>query len=247
MATRLAESLMRYGKFELDDIGLRYLDWWKNGAFDTGPVAAQVLELVDSGISFADASETVHAETAGFTAGSNPAHRISPVAMLHALPDSELPQVAKAEADLTHRHPLAGDVSAAVACLCRALIRGHDWPAACNEARNGRMQETIHALEDQSLDRLKRGGFAPDALAAAVHFVQQGDCFGDALADALQFAGPANYCPVLVGAIGGARWGASAIPSDATLHLGELRSFVEDLALELAKPWGTMDEPHDMV
>jgi len=146
MATRLAESLMRYGKFELDDIGLRYLDWWKNGAFDTGPVAAQVLELVDSGISFADASETVHAETAGFTAGSNPAHRISPVAMLHALPDSELPQVAKAEADLTHRHPLAGDVSAAVACLCRALIRGHDWPAACNEARNGRMQETIHAL-----------------------------------------------------------------------------------------------------
>ena len=52
---------------------------------------------------------------------------------------------------------------------------------------------------------LSRSGFAPDALRAAVHFTGASESFDAALAAALRFAGPGNYCPVLVGAVAGAR------------------------------------------
>lgn len=52
-----------------------------------------------------------------------------------------------------------------------------------------------------------RSGFAPGALASALWFVDQAGAFDEALHAALAFAGPDNYCPVLVGAIAGARWG----------------------------------------
>jgi hypothetical protein len=56
-------------------------------------------------------------------------------------------------------------------------------------------------------------------LRAALHFVGTSSCFAEALNGSLAFAGPANYCPVLVGAIGGARWGASAISQSALAHV----------------------------
>jgi hypothetical protein len=33
----------------------------------------------------------------------------------------------------------------------------------------------------------------------------------EVLQKSIEFAGPANYCPVLVGSLAGARWGASSI------------------------------------
>ena len=67
------------------------------------------------------------------------------------------------------------------------------------------------AMRNPEFNSLNNGGFAPDVLAAAVHFVGSSGSFEDALDAALQFAGPANYCPVLVGSIAGARWGMSSI------------------------------------
>jgi len=67
--------------------------------------------------------------------------------------------------------------------------------------------------------RARRCGFAPDVLRAAVYFVNKSACFAEALDRSLAFAGAANYCPVLVGAIAGVRWGASAIPSSSLAHV----------------------------
>ena len=67
-------------------------------------------------------------------------------------------------------------------------------------------------------ERLTRS-FAPDVLTAAYHLVEKANTFASSLEAALMFAGPANYCPVLVGSIGGARWGFECIPAkndDAT-------------------------------
>jgi hypothetical protein len=54
-----------------------------------------------------------------------------------------------------------------------------------------------------------REGHAPLVLEAALHFVIHSSTFDEALNGSLRFAGPANFCPVLVGAIGGCLWGAS--------------------------------------
>ena len=211
MAVRLAESFLEGQGFNLDDVSSRYLAWWRDGAFDTGPTTARVLELVSSGKSFYEASLQVNAEAGGLTAGCNPVHRATPLAMFALLADENLPASAMAEAGLTHRHSLAGDVSAAAITLCRALIQGHSWSVALNMAKAGRQEETQVALEMHSLPSLKRDGFAPHVLAAAIYFVTASPDFDTMLRQALEFAGLSNYCPVLAGSLGGARWGASSI------------------------------------
>ncbi len=223
MALLLAESLQACRRLTLEDVGKRYLTWWRHGGFDTGPTAASVLNLVSSGLTFEEASERVHKTARGLTAGCNPVHRAAPLAMCALLPDGELAAAAAAEAKLTHWHPLAGDVSAAVATLCRALIRGRSWESALEIAAVDRLDETRNALNTTS-SHLSHSGFAPAALQAAVHFVNSCPSFDDALIQALAFAGRDNYCPVLVGSIGGARWGDS--------HLDPLRlEHHEDLLL----------------
>jgi hypothetical protein len=90
-------------------------------------VSARVFELISFGVEPGDAVAQVHREFGGLTAGCNRAHRAAPLAMCSFIADDDLPATAVQEAKLTHEHGLAGDVSAAVVVLCRALIRGAAW------------------------------------------------------------------------------------------------------------------------
>lgn len=243
MALHVAESLCERGGLELTDIGRRYVDWWQNGGFDTGPTAAQVLSLVASGVSFEQAAIRVDEAMGGMTAGCNPAHRSAPLAMCAAIEDAALADAAVKEAELTHRHPLAGETAAAVVCLCRALMRGTPWPHALPRAAEGRCAEIRSALEVSATKRLSRSGFAPDVLCAAVHILDASASFPIALARAIEFAGPANYCPVLVGSIGGARWGRGQIERQSIEHHGDILPRVEAVALALAAGWRNAETP----
>jgi ADP-ribosylglycohydrolase len=220
MAVRLAESLSDRRQFDPEDILSRYLAWWRDGAFDTGPTTAKVLALVDGGMDGIEAVKRVHNESGGMTAGCNPAHRCAPLAMASFLPESGLAGCAVREARLTHQHPLAGDVAAAVVVVCRALINGKTWGDAVALARMGRLRQTIQALDENNPSPLLPDGFAPEVLRAAIHFVAHHDSFADALNASLKFAGPANSCPVLVGAVAGARWGAVAISQEMLSDCG---------------------------
>jgi ADP-ribosylglycohydrolase len=238
LAVRLAESLAERGAFDRDDVLARYLAWWREGAFDTGPVAALVLERVACSVPVDKAVAQADRELGGQTAGCNPAHRAAPLAMAAFLGDDALADCAQREAALTHAHPLAGDVAAAVVGLCRALVRGYGWGAALQVAAAGRLPATVRALRPADSPKpLARGGFAPDVLQAAVHFVTANPSFDAALAASLSFAGPANYCPVLVGTIGGARWGAHAIQAEHLAHCRD-RPRIDAAAVTLAaKDW----------
>jgi ADP-ribosylglycohydrolase len=173
-----------------------------------------------------EATAQVHRDFGGKTAGCNPAHRSSPLATLAALGDDDLPGCALAEARLTHHDPLAGEVAAAVNKLCRSLIRGASWDVALSRCG-------LFTGEDEPGNN---GGFAPDVLRAALHFVGTSGHFTEALERSLAFAGSANYCPVLVGAIAGSRWGASAIPKPALAHVDNLPR-VHAIAEALAAGW----------
>lgn len=238
MAVRLAESLVERRSLDPDDVGRRYLQWWRSGAFDTGPVSAGVLRLVDGGSTFHDAAVKIDKRMGGLTAGCNPAHRCAPLAMANTVPDGRLREASGREAALTHRHPLAGATSGAVALLCRLLVNRVPWAEALVTAGEG-LDEQVRADLDPGDGEgrgLRTGGFSPDVLAAAVHFLDRARTFEDALTRALSFAGPANYCPVLVGSIGGARWGRAAIP-EAMLRHCEIIDRVGRAAALLAAGW----------
>lgn len=238
MAVRVCESLIEVDDIDIFDILDRYLEWYRAGAFDTGPVAARVFELIDGGMAYDDAALRTHREFDRQTAGCNPAHRGSVLAMFKPvscrdLPDQWIAKCAKREAGLTHCHDLAGDVSAATVVLCRHLILGDAWPEALRFAAKGRMKETQLALLPSEFEDLDAGGYSPEVLKAAISFLQFNDSFESALLTSLEFAGPANYCPVLVGAIGGARWGSSAVLNSGMLD-PRLQPRLELLSAQLA-------------
>jgi ADP-ribosylglycohydrolase len=242
MAVRLAESLAARCGFDADDVLARYVAWWREGAFDTGPVAAGVLARVAVGEAPAAAVENVHRASGGLTAGCNAAHRAAPLAMACELDDAALREAARHEAQLTHYDPAAGEVSAAIVVACRALLCGKPWDAALVAAAASAGHPTTHeALDAAARGPGGRGGFAPEVLRAAVHFVGRARDFGAALDDALAFAGPANYAPVLVGALAGARWGATGVrPADlAHPAVAPIRERIEYVAIALARAWAT--------
>ena len=236
MALELASSLRRLGRFSLNDVRLRYLTWFQREGTDTGPVSARVFELISFGVEPGDAVAQVHRELGGLTAGCNPAHRAAPLAMCSFIADDDLPATAVQEAKLTHEHGLAGDVSAAVVVLCRALIRGAAWTEALEVAAVARQPATQAAMSLAIRPALKSGGFAPDVLRAGIFFVDRQSSFETALSEALRFAGPANYCPVLVGSIAGARWGASEIGIDSYPRSEILKRALE-VSQELSSQW----------
>ena len=63
----LAESVFECRKLDCEDVGGRYLEWWKASGFDTGPTAQRVLELVAGGHSFHTAAGMVNIELGGAT------------------------------------------------------------------------------------------------------------------------------------------------------------------------------------
>ena len=50
LAKILSESLGSNNSFKEDDLRSRYLSWWKNDAFDTGPTYASVFNKIDKGM-----------------------------------------------------------------------------------------------------------------------------------------------------------------------------------------------------
>lgn len=226
MALQLGHSLVEQNGFNPIDIVNRYTAWWQREGFDTGRVAAQVFDLILSGVYYQEAAPRVHAKLGGLTAGCNPAHRCPPLAMAGFLPDAILSDVVHHETALTHYDRLAGDVSASVARLCRALIRGIKWSQAL---------ETVGL--SMTSQPLNRGGFAPDVLNAALHFVDHYPDFESALIESIAFAGADNYCPVLVGAIAGARWGRESIPAHLLAHCEGLLPEIHEVAEGLVQTW----------
>lgn len=218
MALELAESLLEQKAFHPEAIFTRYQSWWNKDGFDTGPIAEQVIQLVNDGIPIAMAAKKVDNFMNGMTAGCNPAHRCAPLALFGNLNDDALPEAAKQEARLTHWNQVAGDVSAAVVILYRALISGASWNESLDRAKAQRLELTQRAFILNDKNNLNSGGFAPEVLKAALYFVNHTDNFSQALDRSIQFAGPSNYCPVLAGAIGGARWGVGEIPEKAFSH-----------------------------
>lgn len=208
MALLVAESLATVRGFSEADLAARYLAWFRADAFDSGPTWSAVFSLYDQGVPLPEAARRVDRDAGGMTAGINPAHRVAAVGCARWLSLDEVARIARAEARLTHAHPDAAEASAATALLVRWLLDGQAWDEARALAAAWTRGPVALALrDDPPLSRLGRGGHAPETLAAALWFVTHAHSFAEALERSIHFAGPANYCPVLVGAWAAARWG----------------------------------------
>ena len=148
--------------------------------------------FVHEGMSIEGAVQKGHYNSFGGTAGVGPAHRSAP--LLLVAKEDMLFEFAMREARLTHWDPIAGRTSAASLLICQYLLQ--DWS----------LKDISQKIEERfghdfcfASKELDDGGYAPKVFEAAWYFLHQTTCFEDALQKSLDFAGQANYCPVLVG------------------------------------------------
>jgi len=218
LALRVAETLADHPGIPLrtDVVAQKYLAWQYpppgdvDRAFDTGPTFERVFARVHE-IGLERLPEVVASDLAATkSAGVGAAHRNVVIAMAVWLDDEALRRSAEAESALTHGHPEAIATAAATVALCSQLLRGKDLEAATRFALTTATHPAVAAAltNRPPLSELHSGGHAPYVLEAALHFVRQSTTFHEALAPSLAFAGPANFAPVLVGAIAGALYGA---------------------------------------
>ena len=195
LAKILTNSLTANKQFNEDDLRLRYLNWWKSDAFDTGPTYASVFNKIDKGMDPKLAVKKVHEEFGFNTAGCGPAHRATPLAGMLAIPTNKLITLAKLEAKITHFDDDAGNGSAIVIMLCRYLLEGKSFDDAENLISNNKdLKESWIKLQNA---KLKPDGYVYNVIFSALYFIKE----NRTLEDAIKFSGKANYCSIIYGVV----------------------------------------------
>ena len=60
LASVLIDSIKKNNNFNKLDTRKMYLQWWENGAFDTGPTYASVFTKIENGMGYDDAVFETH-------------------------------------------------------------------------------------------------------------------------------------------------------------------------------------------
>ena len=236
MALLLGESLTENRGYVSTDVEQRYVNWWSTEGFDTGAVSDRVFRLISKGMPGHRAVKKVDQELHGMTAGCNPVHRSVAIALSANIEDSDIAAIAQRESRLTHANHLAGLISASSVDLIRMLIKGADWPRALMKLENTSAPVIHDELATARNGKIHPDGYSPHVLGAAIHFVDTSNSFDEMLERAIDFAGDENYCPVLAGVLGGARWGVSAISDLWLVGLKDLER-IKNVGRNLMSQW----------
>ena len=165
----LTTSLEANNGFNKDDLIAKYLKWWREGAFDTGPTYASVFTKVLNGYNHDDAVLKTHQDFGENTAGCGPAHRCAPLAGFIKIPTSELAAIARQEAKITHFHEDAGNGSAIVVLLCRYLLENKSITVALKKiSKNNDLKQSWKKVENA---KLSPDGYVYNVIHSALHFV----------------------------------------------------------------------------
>ncbi len=187
----LSNSLEANNGFNKDDLIARYLTWWQDGAFDTGPTYASVFTKLLNGYNHEDAVFKTHNDFDESTAGCGPAHRCTPLAGFIKIPTNELAAIAKQEAKITHFHEDAGNGSAIVVLMCRYLLEGKTIDAACRAISfNNDLKESWKKVEN---GKLSSDGYVYNVIHSALYFIKN----NKTLEESIKFSGKANYSSII--------------------------------------------------
>ena len=189
------ESLVTCNGFNKNDLVKRYQNWWDNGAFDTGPTFAMVFTKISNGVPVKDAAKAINKKLNGKTAGCGPAHRIAPLSSFFKIQINTMIKIAREESKITHYHPDAGNCSAVMALLCRYLLKGHTWCESKELVSKCKDIDDIWIkIQNASLNN---DGHVLNVMHSALYFLER----SRPVEKSIEFAGPSNYCPIIVGII----------------------------------------------
>ena len=209
MALLLARSIVAEGAFHAPRAFEAYQAWGRSGPFDMGGTTAAGLQGRPSAGSQANGALM----------------RVSPLAIYgHALPAEALVAHARADAALTHPHPLCGDASAAFCVAIAHALREGDGPQAAHAAALGWAKATpgVQAALIEDLEGAVEGppaefqhqmGWVRIALRNAFYELLHANSIEEGLSRTVGRGGDTDTNAAIAGALLGAVHGREAIPA----------------------------------
>lgn len=207
MAIELIEALRRAGGYEESEVLAGYKRWMDTDPFDAGFTCRTALER----------GEKDHESQA-----NGALMRISPLAVAYAGNPAEAERFARADAALTHPHPMTVAANAVYAGALADVLGGAD-PLEALRTRLERENLDQHR-DDAAIARgdttatwesqlpANGGGWVCTALNAVVYHVAQGTDFEEALVRTIALGGDTDTNAAIVGAFLGGVVGEQAIP-----------------------------------
>jgi poly(ADP-ribose) glycohydrolase ARH3 len=246
MMIGLAESLLRCGCVAAQDLAATLRAYYEpTRGYGSG--TRTVMSLWEQGVDVSDAAGRVF-DGRG-SAGNGAAIRVAPVGVRFCRDEARTAEEARRSAQVTHAHPEGADGAVVQAAAVAAAAAGRDpvvaaLAAASTRPLRDRLEEVI-AMTASGLDPRELGGAswavpysATASVPVAVVVGSRAESFEQAVTVAVRCGGDTDTVAAMAGAIAGARFGASSIPTRwyAVLENGERgRDHVERLAVELAE------------
>ncbi len=204
----------------LTEIARRFRTWFESEPADIGIQTSRVLNVAGPAPAAArlrEVSKALH-EQNGHTAGNGSLMRTAPVALPHLDSPSDVAEAARSVSALTHYDPQAGQ-----ACVLWSLAIRHAVMEGELDVRIGLdlldadaasfWSARIEEAETSEPARFRPNGWVVTAFQAAWSAIAHTDGLEAGLAAAIAIGDDTDTVAAIAGALLGARWGASAVPS----------------------------------
>lgn len=210
LALTLARALVAGGGFDRDQVAKGYIDWLASRPFDVGGTTAEGIHAL---------SGDGKAKTVSQANGA--LMRVAPIGIAAAGNPEKAALWARADAALTHPHPVCQAASAAFCAAIAAGVAGADassmWSAAYAHAGSDAggaeiRQALLEAREGLPPDFTRNQGWVLIAFGNAFHRLWREQDFAEALMQTVMAGGDTDTNAAIAGALLGAAYGRDAIP-----------------------------------
>jgi ADP-ribosyl-[dinitrogen reductase] hydrolase len=240
LALLLARSLVAEGGFDAEAVAVAYARWYHGWVyvdvdrvyaepgrrpFDVGGTTAQALGAIrPEHVRRGTAAATARAAASGASQANGALMRLSPLGIWGAARQpAGVAAAARADASLTHPHPVCQDASAVFAvALAQAVAHGGDatavFEAAVAWARGAEVQGPVLAALEAArrappADYLTHQGWVLVALQNAFYWLLRAPSLEDGVVATVRAGGDTDTNAAICGALLGAVYGREAVPA----------------------------------
>jgi ADP-ribosyl-[dinitrogen reductase] hydrolase len=220
MALALAEAIIDAGTVDAESISEAFIRWMRTDGRGIGGLTYQALRLIEKGSSPIDAGLKAWESTDRTSAGNGAVMRCAPVGLLHWRNQGMLIHDSLLTSRITHYDPRCCWSCVAVNSAIAAMLRDEEPFDAALKAVAGQCRELEYALHDSQTDGLgvmdldgSDMGYTLLTTQAAFAALREHDSFEQGVISMVHKGGDADTNAAVAGALLGARYGLSAIPS----------------------------------
>lgn len=227
LALALARALVRAEGFDAGGVADAYAAWLGTEPFDVGATVGTALQAAlrarEIGYDPARVAEAARAAARPDSLSNGALMRVSPIGIHgHAVPAAEVARRARADAELTHPHPICQDASAVLAAAIAHAVGAGAGPVETADRAEALAAELGCAPEVGDALRAARAGpprFQPDdglvtvALQNAFHQLRHAPTLEAGLVATVAGGGDTDTNAAIAGALLGAVHGVLAVPA----------------------------------